>query len=76
MKDKKCRIFDFSKGTEIELPVSYYHYKNGQLDLELKIEVMSPAPVYKSNIIKFKKESSKKKKGSSGGLIEKPFNIA
>ncbi len=76
MKHKKCRIYDFSKGTEIELPVSYYNYKNGQLDLELQIEVMSPVPVYESNILKFKKESSKKKKNSPGGLIEKPFNIA
>ncbi|MDA3939880.1 MAG: hypothetical protein PF693_11310 [Spirochaetia bacterium] len=72
MKNKKCVVFDFSRGLPEE--TSYYHYKNGQLDLDLKIEVKSPEPVYSSNIIKFK--GLKKKNDSPMEGLEEPFDIA
>ena len=53
MKKEKCIIFDFSKGKRED--TSYYHYHNGQLDLDLKIEVMSPEPSYGCNILEFNK---------------------
>lgn len=57
MKNKKCIVFDFKKGKRED--TAYYHYKNGQLDLDLKIEVMSPEPAYGSNVIKFRKTDKK-----------------
>ena len=60
MKNKKCIVFDFKKGKRAD--TAYYHYKNGQLDLDLKIEVMSPEPVYGGNVIEFRKPDKKKKK--------------
>ena len=58
MKKEKCIVFNFSKGTRVS--TAYSHYKNGQLDLDLKIEIMSPEPEYGNNILKFKKLSNKK----------------
>ncbi len=52
MKKEKCIVFDFKQGKRKN--TAYYHYKNGQLDLDLEIEVMSPEPVYGSNILEFK----------------------
>jgi len=58
MKKEKCIIFDFSKGKRAD--TSYSHYNNGQLDLDLKIEVMSPEPYYGCNILEFNKPVKKK----------------
>jgi len=63
MKNTKCIVFNFSKGTKFN--TAYYHYKNGQLDLDLKIEeVRSAEPVYGSNVIDFKKRDKKRKSSS------------
>jgi hypothetical protein len=62
MKKDKCIIFDFSKG-EREGVVSY-NYSNGQLDMDLQIEVMSSEPSYGTNIIEFKKAIRKNKKNT------------
>lgn len=59
MKQEKCIFYDFSKGKRVD--TAYYHYKNGQLDLDLTIEVKSPEPAYGGNVIEFKKLSSKSK---------------
>ncbi|MCK5197237.1 MAG: hypothetical protein KAR21_02745 [Spirochaetales bacterium] len=58
MKKEKCVVFDFSKG--IRVGATDNLYKNGQLDLDLKIEVMSPEPVYGSNVINFRKTDKKR----------------
>ena len=58
MKKEKCIIFDFSKGKRED--TSYYHYHNGQLDLDLNIEVMSTEPSYGCNILDFNKSAKKK----------------
>jgi len=58
MNKEKCIVFNFSKGTRV--PSATYHYNNGQLDLDLKIEVMSPETEYGSNVIKFKNQNKKK----------------
>jgi len=71
MKKEKCIVFDFKYGKREN--TAYYHYQKGQLDLDLKIEVMSPEPVYGSNVIKFKKPD--KKKGSCDKQ-QLPSNIA
>ena len=71
MKKEKCIVFDFKKGKREN--TAYYHYQNGQLDLDLKIEVMSPEPAYGSNVLKFKKQD--KKKGTCGKK-QMPSNIA
>lgn len=57
MNKEKCIVFNFSKGTRV--PTAYYHYKNGQLDLDLKIEVMSTEPEYGTNVLQFKKVQKK-----------------
>lgn len=59
MKKEKCIFYDFSKGMRVDTTCTLY--KNGQLDLDLKIEVMSPEPVYGSNVIEFRKPDKKKK---------------
>lgn len=59
MEKEKCIVFDFSKGKRVS--TACYHYENGQLDLDLKIEVMSPEPAYGSNVIEFRKPDKKKK---------------
>ena len=69
MKIKKCIVFDFTRGKRVD--TAYYHYQNGQLDLDLKIEVMSPEPAYHSNVIEFR-QSDKKKKNSSCKKGEEP----
>ena len=74
MKKEKCILFDFTKGTRV--PAAYYHYKNGQLDLDLRIEVRSPEPAYGSNVLKFKKAVKDRKNGPSREEMEEPFNIA
>lgn len=66
MKKEKCIVFDFKKG--IRENEAYYHYKNGQLDLDLHIEVKSPEPVYGSNVIKFKNQDKKGKKNCLTGV--------
>ena len=58
MKRKKCIVFDFAKGKKTD--TAYCHYQNGQLDLDLKIEVMSHEPAYGSNVIEFRKQNKKK----------------
>ena len=63
MKNKKCVVFDFSKGKRVG--TANCHYLNGQLDLDLKVEVMSPEPAYGSNVIEFRKPGKKKKDGTS-----------
>jgi len=72
MKNEKCIVYDFRQGKK-EISV-YYNYKDGQLDLG--IEVRSPEPVYKSNILDFNKNGKYEKNGSSREELEKPFNIA
>ena len=62
MKKEKCIVFDFRKGKKVD--TAYCHYQNGQLDLDLKIEVMSPEPAYGSNVIDFRKVNKKKKNGT------------
>jgi hypothetical protein len=61
MKKEKCIIFDFSKGIRVD--TTYNLYRNGQLDLDLSIEVKSPEPTpeYGSNVIEFKKRDKKEK---------------
>lgn len=59
MKNKKCIVFDFTKGRRAD--IAHYQYKNGQLDLDLKIEVKSPVPAYSSNVIEFRKQDKKSK---------------
>lgn len=73
MKKEKCIVFDFSKGTRVG--PAYYHYQNGQLDLDLKIEVMSPEPAYGSNVIEFRKPD-KKSKNSTCTKEQAPFYTA
>ena len=59
MKKEKCVVFDFSKG--IRVGATDNLYKNGQLDLDLNIEVKSPESTYGSNVIKFKTLADKSK---------------
>ena len=73
MKSKKCIVFDFSKGKRAD--TAYYHYENGQLDLDLKIEVMSHEPAYGSNVIEFR-EPDKKKKNSTCMKEQEPSYTA
>lgn len=73
MKKNKCIVFDFKHGKREN--TAYYHYQNGQLDLDLKIEVMSPETEYGNNIIKFTKKDKNVKKDS---CLKKqlPYNTA
>ena len=73
MKKEKCIVFDFSKGRRGDN--TYNHYKNGQLDLDLNIEVKSPESVYGSNVIKFKK-LAKNSKNSTCSKEEEPSYTA
>jgi len=73
MKKEKCIVFDFSKGTRVG--PAYYHYQNGQLDLDLNIEVKSPEPAYDSNVIKFKKLANNSK-NSTCAKEQEPSNTA
>ena len=57
MKKEKCIVFDFKHGKREN--TAYYHYKNGQLDLDLNIEVLSPEPAYGCNVLEFKKLTKK-----------------
>ncbi len=59
MKKEQCIFFDFSKGMRVD--TAYNLYKNGQLDLDLNIEVKSPEPAYGGNVIEFKKPADKSK---------------
>ena len=72
MEDNKCVVYNFAKG--IREKTSYYTYANGQLDLDLMIEVRSPEPVYGSNVLDFK--YIEKKNDSTREELEEPFNIA
>jgi hypothetical protein len=74
MKNKKCVVFDFSKGKRVGTTYSRCLY--GQLDLDLNVEVMSPEPAYGGNVLEFKKMNKKKKNSSSGLETEEPFFIA
>jgi len=74
MEHKKCVIYNFAKGSKEN--TDYYSYKNGQLDLDLNIEVRSPGSVYKSNVLSFKNLKKVKKNDSSMEELEEPFNIA
>lgn len=58
MKKQKCIVFDFSKGQRAE--ISYNCDRNGQLDLDLNIEVMSPEPIYGNKVIDFRRPDKKK----------------
>ena len=59
MKKEKCIVFDFSKGKRVD--TAYILYRNGQLNLDLNIEVKSPEPAYGGNVIEFKKSANKSK---------------
>jgi len=74
MKKEKCIVFDFKYGKREN--TAYYQYQKGQLDLDLKIEVMSPEPEYGSNVLKFKNIEKVKKNDSSKEELKEPFNIA
>ena len=74
MEYKKCVVYNFAKGSKEN--ADYYSYKNGQLDLDLNIEVRSPKPEYKSNVLKFKNLKKIKKNDSSKEELKEPFNIA
>ena len=74
MENKKCVFYDFKKG--IKENIFIYSYQNGQLDLDLEIEVRCPSPTYKSNILDFSKTRKYKKNGFSREELENPFNIA
>ena len=62
MKKEKCIIFDFSKGKRAD--TAYFHYHNGQLDLDLNIEVKSPEPLYGCKVINFKKSEDNRENSS------------
>lgn len=74
MKNRKCIVFDFTKGKRVD--TAYYHYKNGGLDLDLKIEVMSPDSVYGSNVIEFRMPDNKIKNNTCKNKTEEPFFTA
>ena len=74
MEKEKCIVFDFSQGKRKN--PAFYQYKTDQLDLDLEIEVRSPEPAYRSNILNFNDTNKIKENGSSREELEKPFNIA
>jgi len=74
MEYKKCVVYNFAKGSKEN--TNYYSYKNGQLDLDLNIEVRSPKSVYKSNVLNFKNLKKIKKNDSFREEQEEPFNVA
>ncbi len=71
MEKEKCIVYNFSRGTR--LYSDYYYSKNGQLDLDLQLEVKSPEPEYGSNVVIFKKNDKKYNKISSKAEINPSY---